>query len=100
MQWRYGVKEYLEGGIDGSVFEVIEIHEGEDRGWGGACVMGDTLQELIEVTEMVTRDLKNLTQPDVTTTLYEWWWTDTPDVKYSTGMREDDEETERVCEGL
>jgi hypothetical protein len=100
MQWRYGVKEYLEGGIDGSVFEVIEIHEGEDRGWGGACVMGDTLQELIEVTEMVTRDLKNLTQPDVTTTLYDWWWTDAPEVKYSTGMREDEEETERVCAGL
>jgi hypothetical protein len=60
--------------------------------------MGDTLQELIKVTEMVTRDLKNLTQPDVTTTLYEWWWTDTPDVKYPTGIEEDEDEANQILQ--
>ena len=100
MQWRYGIKEYLEGGIDGSVFEVIEVTEGEDRGWGGAFTFSDSLSGVTGVMEMIIRDVKDLTQPDVTTTAYEWWWTDTPEVKYSTGVREDDEETERVCEGL
>jgi hypothetical protein len=90
MQWRYGVKEYLEGGIDGSNFEVIEVSEGKNRGWGGASVMSETLEGLIKMTEQVTRDLKDLTQPDVTTTLYKWWWTDTPEVKYSTGIEEDE----------
>lgn len=96
MEWRYGVKEYLEGGIDGSVFEIIEVFEGdEDRAWTEPFTFSDSLAGVVGVMEMITRDVKDLTQPDITTTLYEWWWTDTPDVKYSTGVREDDEETER-----
>ena len=96
MEWRYGVKEYLEGGTDGSVFEIIEVFEGdEDRAWTEPFTFSDSLAGVVGVMEMITRDVKDLTQPDITTTLYEWWWTDTPDVKYSTGVREDDEETER-----
>jgi hypothetical protein len=93
MQWRYGIKEYLEGGIDGSVFEIIEVTEGEDRGWGGAFTFSDSLSGVTGLMEMIIRDIKDLKQPDVTTTLYEWWWTDTPDVKYPTGIEEDEDDS-------
>jgi hypothetical protein len=89
MEWRYGIKEYLEGGVDGSVFEVIEVYEDKDeRYWASPCVMGDTMQGLIKVAGTVVQDIKELTQPDVITTLHEWWWADAPDVKYSTGYAE------------
>ena len=93
MQWRYGVKECLEGGIDGSIFEVIEVFESDKyRVWTEPSTLSDSLAGVAGVMEMIARDVKDLTQPDITTTLHEWWWTDTPDVKYPTGEREDDEE--------
>ena len=84
MHWRYGVKQYLET-PDSSVFEVIEVHEDADgeRWWASPFVMGDDIEGLVRVSKMVTDDIKDLKQPDVITTLTEWWWADAPEVKYS-----------------
>jgi hypothetical protein len=84
MNWRYGIKEYLEGGVSGSVFEIIEVHVDADgdRWWTNPFVIGDDIAGLVRVTEMVTADVRELKQPDVITTLTEWWWADAPEVKY------------------
>lgn len=96
---RYGMRKYMDD--DSVMYEVIDIYEREgERKWLDAMVIGDDAGHLVATIQRMADELRNLTQPDVTTTLYEWWWTDTPDVKYSTGVREDDEETERVCEGV
>jgi hypothetical protein len=103
---RYGMRKYMD---DHQVmYEVIHVYENEKgkRGWNEAFAMGDDAEDLVAHLYMMVGDLKGLQtkqgayMPDVISTLYEWWWTDTPDVKYSTGVREDDEETERVCAGL
>jgi len=103
---RYGMRKYMD---DHQVmYEVIHVYEDAHgkRKWNEAFAIGDDAEDLVAHLYMMMGDLKGLQDdqgaymPDIISTLYEWWWTDTPDVKYSTGMREDDEETERVCEGL
>ena len=103
--YRYGMRKYMD---DYQVmYEVIDVYENAhgERRWNESFAIGDDPEHLIRIIDVMMNDLKNLRTPqgcipDVTTTLYDWWWTDTPDVKYSTGMREDEEETERVCAGL
>lgn len=91
MNWRYGIKQYLET-PDSSVFEVIEVHEDADgdRWWASPFVIGDDMDGLVRVTAMVTNDIKDLKQPDVITTLDEWWWADTPDEKHKVDKYEVD----------
>jgi hypothetical protein len=83
MNWRYGIKQYLET-PDSSVFEVIEVHEDADgdRWWSNPFVFSDSLGGVTGLMEMITNDVKDLKQPDVVTTLTEWWWADKPDVLY------------------
>lgn len=84
--------QYLET-PDSSVFEVIEVHEDADgeRWWSSPFVMGDDMDGLVRVTAMVTNDIKDLKQPDVVTTLTEWWWADKPDVLYMVDKGDNDE---------
>jgi hypothetical protein len=92
MHWRYGVKQYIED-ADSSLFEIIEVHQGDDkeeRWWASPFVMGDNMESIVRVTQMVTDDIKDLKQPDVITTLDEWWWADTPDEKHKVDKYEVD----------
>ena len=94
---RYGMRKYIDD--DSIMYEVIDVYEREGkRSWLDAMVLGDDANHLVATIQRMADELRSLNgTPDVVTTLHEWWWTDTPEVKYSTGVREDNEETERAC---